>query len=163
MKSGALPLFAGYAAQAGALDVSWVAASVFAGGYLGDEARFFAVRRYGVAAIESRPRFANALLKAKKLLDRYGVAYIFLYRYPKGLRTVGALPVGLTDIPWLRFTTLNAASAALWTSILVGSGYLFGETIRYAVSDNWGMFSIALLGVFLLLSFIVWRRVVQTD
>ena len=138
-------------------------ASVFAGGYLGDELRFFAMRRYGADAIESRPRFAKALQNAKKLLDRYGVAYIFLYRYPKGLRTVGALPVGLTNISWSYFTTLNAASAALWTSILVGSGYLFGETIRYAVSENWGVFSVALLGTFLLLFFIVWRRVVKTD
>lgn len=163
MKSGALPLFAGYAAQAGALDVSWVAASVFAGGYLGDEARFFAIRHYGAAAIESRPRFSNAFKKAKKLFDRYGVAYIFLYRYPKGLRTVGALPIGLTNISWCRFTALNAASAALWTSILVGSGYLFGESIRYVVNDNWGVFSVALLGTFLLLSFIAWRHLVKTE
>lgn len=145
------------------MDVSWVAASVFAGGYLGDEARFFAMRRYGAAAITSRPRFARALLKARKLLDRYGVAYIFLYRYPKGLRTVGALPVGLTDISWPRFTTLNAASAALWTSILVGSGYLFGETIQYAVTENWGIFSVALLAVFLLILYMAWRRVMQAD
>ena len=137
-------------------------ASVFAGGYLGDELRFFAMRRYGADAIESRPRFAKALQNAKKLLDRYGVAYIFLYRYPKGLRTVVALPVGLTYISWSRFTSLNAASAALWTSILVGSGYLFGETIRYAVSENWGVFSVALLVSFLLIFVIAWRRLINS-
>lgn len=39
LKSGSLPLFGGYAAQAGALDVALVAVATFAGGYLGDELR----------------------------------------------------------------------------------------------------------------------------
>lgn len=117
------------------------------------------MRRYGVAALESRPRFAIALLKAKKLLEKYGATYIFLYRYPKGLRTVGALPVALTDIPWLRFTLLNATSAALWACTLISAGYFFGETIRYAIDENWGLFSVALLGAFLLITFFFWRRV----
>jgi len=162
LKSGALPLFAGYAAQAGALDVTWVAVAVFAGGYLGDEARFFVMRRYGADALASRPRFAKALETGKKLLKRYGVAYIFLYRYPKGMRTIGALPVGLTDMSWPRFTLLNASSALLWVTILVGAGYLFGETIESAVSENWGMFSVALLVVFLLLGYFAWRRVMKS-
>lgn len=38
LKSGALPLFGGYAAQRGMLDPFLVASVAFAGGYLGDEA-----------------------------------------------------------------------------------------------------------------------------
>lgn len=74
LKSGALPLFAGYEAQAGALKVGVVAVCVFAGGYLGDEARFHAVRWFGVRAVESRPHFARALATVRRLLDRYGIA-----------------------------------------------------------------------------------------
>ncbi len=48
LKSGSLPLFAGYAAQTQALDLSLVLAVTFAGGYLGDEARFFIARRTGM-------------------------------------------------------------------------------------------------------------------
>jgi membrane protein DedA with SNARE-associated domain len=40
-----LPLFAGIAAQAGTLDVVAVAAASFAGGTLGDEARYWTARR----------------------------------------------------------------------------------------------------------------------
>ena len=159
LKSGALPLFAGYAAQSGALDVGLVLATAFAGGYLGDEARFFFMRRYGAAALASRPRIAGALQRGRALLERYGTAYIFLYRYPKGLRTIGAPPFGLTSITWPRFTSLNAASAALWAAILVGSGYIFGETIEYAVKENWGLFSVALLAMVLLFFALAWRRV----
>lgn len=158
-KSGALPLFAGYAAQAGALDPAVVAASTFAGGYLGDEARFFLARRYGVSSLEDRPRFAQGLATTRAMLDRYGAAYIFLYRYPKGMRTIGAFPVGLTDIPWLRFTVLNATSALLWTALLVGAGYLFGSIIEEAVAQNWGVWSVALLGAFALCILAAWWRI----
>jgi len=157
-KSGALPLFAGYAAQAGALDIVWVAVWVFLGGYLGDEIRFFLVRRYGLGNLMSRPRVAKAISIAKILLDRYGVIYIFLYRYPKGMRTIGALTVALTKIKWPIFSLFNAASAALWTSLLVSVGYLFGETVEQAIQHNWGGFSVLLLIVFFLISYVAWQR-----
>ncbi|TQV72093.1 DedA family protein [Aliikangiella marina] len=161
LKSGALPLFAGIAAHYGALELSAVALFVFAGGYLGDEARFYLVRRYGTGFADNRPKIRKALDTAKRLLERYGYAYIFLYRYPKGMRTVGALPVALTAISWRSFTLINAASAVLWTIVMVGLGYVFGSTIEHAISQNWGGFSIALLVIFLAVSYIAWLKVIN--
>lgn len=157
LKSGLLPLFAGYAAFAGALDISLVLLATFAGGYLGDELRFAVGRRYGASLFNNRPRFRSLLDAAKTLIDRYGAAYIFVYRYPKGLRTVGALPVGLTEMPWLKFSALNAASAATWTIALVGAGYLFGATIEKTIADYWGQISFALLLLFAFVTFIAWQ------
>lgn len=158
-KSGALPLFAGYAAQTGALDVAIVATVTFAGGYLGDEARFAFARRYGDGIARSRPRLNLLLETARVMLDRYDAAYIFLYRYPKGMRTIGALPVGLTDMAWQRFSALNAASALLWTGLLVGAGFLFGAAIRQAAESGWGAASVILLVIFVVASVFAWRRV----
>lgn|GEM_PF-6305181 len=81
LKSGSLPLFGGYAAQAGALDVGLVATVVFAGGYLGDEMRFAVARRYGAGFLASKPRLSALMEKATAILDACGWAYIFLYRY----------------------------------------------------------------------------------
>ena len=96
---------------------------------------------------------------SEQLLKRYGVAYIFLYRYPKGLRTIGSLPVGLTDISWRRFTLLNAASAIIWAILLVGVGYAFGEAIEDAVTQGWGMVSIGLLVISIALIWLGLRKV----
>lgn len=159
LKSGALPLFAGYAAQTGALDLMPVIAVTFAGGYLGDEARFAVARRYGVQFLSRWPWAQRAMVKAQRMMARYGTPYIFLYRYPKGMRTIGALPVGLGDITWTRFTALNAASAALWAGLMIGAGYLFGASIERAVADNWGVASVALLAGFVILTVIAWRRI----
>lgn len=159
LKSGSLPLFAGYAAQAGALDVAGVVAASFAGGYLGDEARFALARRYGDDLAKGRPRLARFMENGKRLLAHYGVAYLFLYRYPKGMRTIGALPVGLTDMHWPVFSALNGASAALWAGLLVGAGYIFGQQIERAVASNWAAGSVILLAAFLALTGLAWWRV----
>ena len=145
LKSGALPLFGGYAAQQGVLDPVLVSVAALAGGYLGDELRFGVARRYGTAWVTGRPRLASWMERCERLLERYGVAYMFLYRYPKGMRTIGALPVGMTDISWRRFTLLNAASAIVWAILLVGVGYVFGEAIETVVAKGWGLASVILL------------------
>jgi len=161
LKSGSLPLFAGIAVHYGALDLGFVALAVFGGGYLGDEARFNLVRRYGTGFADKRPRLAKALRTAKYLLERYGTAYVFVYRYPKGLRTVGALPVALTNISWQNFTLLNAFSALSWTFVMVGAGFMFGGAIEYAVSENWGLVSVILLIIFLFISYLGWKKIAQ--
>jgi membrane protein DedA with SNARE-associated domain len=159
LKSGSLPLFAGIAAHMGALNLALVAAAVFFGGYLGDELRFYLGRKYGVENLSSNPRYQKSLHTAKLLLDRFGKVYIFLYRYPKGMRTIGSLPVALTDMSWRVFTMLNFASALTWTFALVGSGFLFGSALENIVGDNWGLFSVGLLVVFILITYLAWRYV----
>lgn len=161
LKSGALPLFAGIAAHYGALDLYIVAITVFLGGYLGDEIRFYLVRRFGISFADKRPKLANALNTAKLLLERYGRAYVFIYRYPKGMRTVGALPVALTSITWRNFTVLNALSALTWTLLMVGAGFIFGEALEYTVGENWGVLTVALLLIFLIVSYIAWLKLTK--
>jgi membrane-associated protein len=157
-KSGSLPLFAGYAAHLGALDVALVSAATFSGGYLGDEVRFQLARRHGAAWLARRPRFSAAVARATGLLERHGRLYLFAYRYPKGLRTVGAFPVGLTTMPWSTFTGLNAASAGLWTLVMVGLGYGFGPWIDRMVERGFAFVSVALLALFVGTTVVLWRR-----
>ena len=158
MKSGILPLFAGYAAQVGALDIVIVASATLAGGFLGDEIRFWVARNYGIGFLEKKPRLRKIADHATRMLERYGTAYIFIYRYPKGLRTVGALPVGLTSLSRSKFTVLNFASAALWTNILIGGGYAFGNLIEQSIAGTWAVFSLLALMVFIGIVFFILKK-----
>jgi membrane protein DedA with SNARE-associated domain len=150
LKSGWLPLFASYAAYLGALQVELVAFSTFLGGYLGDEIRFYAAKTYGVSWMKRSGTLIRLFEKAKILVEKYGVTYIFIYRYPKGLRTIGALPMGLTDLSWKKFTLLNMSSAGLWVLIMVGGGYFFGKRFEVLGIENLTAISILLLCVFLI-------------
>ena len=161
LKSGILPLFAGFAAYEGALDVDVVLVATFAGGYLGDELRFAVARRYGPSVASRWPRLQKAIRQARSLMARYGALYVFIYRYPKGMRTIGAIPVGLGEMPWIMFTCLNAASAALWTSVLVLGGYFFGDLISSSSERGWLVLSFLFLAVFSTAAYAAWRRVSQ--
>jgi len=158
LKSGVFPFFAGMAASSGILDVAAVAMATFLGGYLGDEVRFFIARRYGHKLSIRTPRLQRALKITRALMDKYGAAYMFVYRYPKGMRTIGALPVGLTDIQWFRFTCLNAASAGVWATLLVGAGYLFGAQLADVMENGWSLFSVVLLAAFCIAGWLMIRR-----
>jgi membrane-associated protein len=158
LKSGSLPLFAGMAAGAGALDAGLVALAAFSGGYLGDEARFAVARHHGHRLRPASGRWAATYARAVALMQRYGAWYIFLYRYPKGMRTIGAFPVGLGTMPWRRFTALNAASALLWAGLLVGGGYLAGTAIEQAALTGYGTAAVVLLGLAVGGMVLLWRR-----
>lgn len=157
LKSGWLPLFAGYAAFAGALNVWAVALVCLAGGYLGDELRFHVARKYGVRWIHNKGRLQALFIHASELASRYGLRYIFFYRYPKGLRTIGALPIGLTSMPWSVFTLMNASSAVIWVTLLVGGGFTYGATFEAIGMQNLTALSLLLLGIFLISLYRVWR------
>jgi membrane protein DedA with SNARE-associated domain len=60
---------------------------------------------------------------------------------------------------WSVFTILNFASALTWTFVLVGSGFLFGSALENIVGDNWGLFSVGLLAVFVFITYLAWRHV----
>ena len=159
LKSGALPLLAGMLAHSGALEVVPVLAASFLGGYMGDEARFFVARRYGDKLFASRPRWRAYVERATQVMERHGTAYVFLYRYPKGMRTIGALPLGLSEISWMRFTLLNAASAALWSGVLVGLGFFLGDQLAEAAESWWGTASVVLLVIFLIAGWFAFRTI----
>ena len=157
LKSGSLPLFAGYAAHTGVLDLMWVASAAFAGGYLGDECRFAFAKAYGDRWTHQPTWFGRLFRHAQNLANRYGKAYIFMYRYPKGLRTVGALPIGLTAMKWRQFTMLNASSALLWVLIMVGGGYSFGGTLDALGASSFTAFTLLLLLIFFVALAQAWR------
>jgi membrane protein DedA with SNARE-associated domain len=159
LKSGALPLFAGVLVSSDALLALPVIGATFLGGYLGDEVRFFVARRYGDALQRRWPKTKTWIARGNRLLGKYGVAYIFLYRYPKGMRTIGALPIGTGVMRWPVFTMLNAASAALWCAVLVGAGIVFGNSITEMIENGYGFVSVGLLVVFVALGWLALRRI----
>jgi len=159
VKSGALPLFAAIFVSTNDLALAPVVIVSFLGAYLGDELRFFLARRYGAIWVKKWPRFGVLIDRGKLLMEKHGHSYIFLYRYPKGMRTIGALPVGFGTMPWRRFTVLNAASALLWVTILVGTGVGFGLGIVSAVETHWGWLSIAALGLFVAVGWLALKKI----
>ena len=64
------------------------------------------------------------------MMERYPVGFIFAFRFLYGLRTISPVTIGTSEVPTRLFVAVNAVSAACWTSIFIGIGYLFGEAFQ---------------------------------
>jgi membrane protein DedA with SNARE-associated domain len=153
-----LPLFAGYAVQLEALAYWPTVAAVWAGGFAGDELRFWLARRYGSALFDQMPRIKSGVERAALVVDRHGWWLAFVYRYPHGIRGVAAFAFGLSRLPRLRFTALNFVSAGLWANATVGAGYAFAHLSDQALGEAATQFALALMVVFLGLAWLLSKQ-----
>lgn len=128
-------LLAGFAAFQGYLELHNVIAVAILGGFLGDQAFFFAGRHYGEAVLARFPKHRAAADRAKALLLKYDLPIILGIRFMYGLRIVLPFVIGTTKIPALRFQALNLVGAAIWASSGASLGYLFGDAIEYMLGD----------------------------
>lgn len=144
IKSGAMPLFAGVLVAADALLLWPVVIAVFCGAYLGDELRFYIGRHYADSIQQKWPKTRKVFSTGKLLMENYGRWYIFLYRYPKGMRTIGALPLGFSKMPYQTFLFLNVTSIMIWGMVMVGSGLFLGKQAQDFGQNYYGLISIIL-------------------
>jgi membrane protein DedA with SNARE-associated domain len=153
-----LALFAGYAAQGGALGYEQALAACWAGTFLGDVLRFWVGRRFGTRWLRGIPRLQRAVETAARLADRHHVWMILIHRYPRIIRNVAGFAYGASALSWPRFLVLNFIGAGLWAGITVSVGYGFGFVSEKTMTDALSVFGIAMLVAFLALTWFLTRR-----
>lgn len=151
-------LFAGYAAQAGALGYEQALAACWAGTFMGDILRFWVGRRFGTRWLRGIPRLQRAVETAARLADRHHVWMILIHRYPRIIRNVAGFAYGASALSWPRFLVLNFVAAGLWAGITVSVGYGFGFVSEKTMTDALSVFGIAMLVAFLALTWFLTRR-----
>ena len=153
-----LALFAGYAAQAGALGYEQALAACWAGTFAGDMLRFWVGRRFGTRWLRGIPRLQRAVETAARLAARHHVWMILIHRYPRIIRNVAGFAYGASALSWPRFLVLNFIAAGLWAGIAVSVGYGFGFVSEKTMSDALSAFGIVMLVAFLALTWFLTRR-----
>lgn len=153
-----LALFAGYAAQAGALGYEQALAACWAGTFAGDMLRFWVGRRFGTRWLRGIPRLQRAVETAARLAARHHVWMILIHRYPRIIRNVAGFAYGASALSWPRFLVLNFIAAGLWAGIAVSVGYGFGFVSEKTMSDALSVFGIVMLVAFLALTWFLTRR-----
>jgi membrane protein DedA with SNARE-associated domain len=156
-----MALFAGYAVQLGVLDLKLTIVHCFAGSFLGDVFRFWLARRYGERLLARWPRVTNGAATVKRLVDRHALWLPLIHRFPYGIRGLGAFAFGLSKMPWSLFLLLNLAGAALWAMSIVLAGYAFGKVSDKVLGDTVSGLSVAMLVVFLAMSWVLSRKLEQ--
>ena len=151
-------LFAGYASSTEALDLGTLVVVVWTGGFLGDAFRFWIGRRFGNQWLSPFPRIHRTSQTVVQLVDRYYVWLILFHRYPHGIRGVAGFAFGMSRLPWSIFLAFNFVAAGLWSAAILSAGHAFGHISEKLMSDAFSGFGMVMLIVFLLLSWILSRK-----
>lgn len=105
------------------------------GAFIGDTfffilGRSFADHRY-VVRLRKRPGFRRAF----RLLNTHPDIFVLSNRYVYGMRLVGGVAAGLSNIPAPRFVILNAISSVIWAVLFSTIGYVFGLGAEHFVGQ----------------------------
>jgi membrane protein DedA with SNARE-associated domain len=135
LEGESLLLLAGVAAHHGYLSFPVVVAVAFVGGTLGDQIGFFVGRRYGESLLGRWASLEAPATRVRLLIDRHAGLLIIGVRFMYGLRLIGPVAIGMSDVPARKFVVFNLIGAALWAIGVSSAGYLFGQAIEWLIVD----------------------------
>ncbi|MBB6411004.1 DedA family protein [Mesorhizobium sangaii] len=96
------------------------------GAFVGDTFFFILGRSFAdhpyVVRLRKRPGFRRAF----RLLNTHPDIFVLSNRYVYGMRLVGGIAAGLSNIAAPRFVILNAISSVIWAVLFSTVGYVFG-------------------------------------
>lgn len=137
------------------------ALAAFCGATLGDTALFLIGRRFAqrpwVRRLRGRPGFE----RADRLVREHPGLFVLGNRFLYGMRLVGGVAAGLTEMALWRFALLNALSALVWALLFSTLGYLFGLGARQLLGRALHAHErplLALLMVLAVVLFALWMR-----
>ena len=125
----------GFAAHRGYLHLPWVVLAAFIGSLMGDQLFFFLGRWHSQKVLTKRPLWRGRVEKAQKLIGRYRISFIVVFRFLYGLRTVAPFVIGMGNVPVPLFVFLNAVGAMVWAIAVGTGGYLFGNALEIFIGD----------------------------
>lgn len=126
-------LAAGAAAARGYLWLPMIIAVAAFFGFLGDQIFFFVGRRYGRNLVAHFPSLQPKVARVSALLERHDAPVILAIRFLYGVRTVGPMAIGMSQVHWIRFLTFNLIGAAVWATAVASVGYGLGRGLTGVV------------------------------
>ena len=103
---------------------AYVAAAL--GAFVSDCLFFLLGRRFAshpiVAQLRTKPGFSHA----NEMVRAHPNIFVFGNRFVYGMRLVGGVAAGLSEISAVRFVIINALAAVIWTAAFFALGYFFG-------------------------------------
>ena len=81
------------------------------------------------------PRMAPNAERVNRMLMRHHAWLIVGVRFMYGVRIVGPMVIGMSDVSARRFLFFNLIGAAIWAVVISGAGYMFGHTLKWLLAD----------------------------
>ena len=119
----------------------WILAAIFlAGAILGDSANFEIGKRIG----PKMPFIKKENIeKTEAFFKKHGNKAIVIARFVPIIRTFAPFVAGIGSMHYGQFLRYNVLGAVLWVSLLLGTGYFFGNLP--VIRDHFGIVVIAII------------------
>jgi membrane protein DedA with SNARE-associated domain len=143
------------------LHLGWIIAVATCAATLGDNLGFALGHFGGRPLLDRYATFFRispaAIERGEGIFERYGAEAVFFARFIVGLRVFAGPLAGVLRMHWKRFAIFNLLGAALWVTVISGSGYLFGrhwhELLRAMQRLN-----VAVVVVVVIVGIVLWWR-----
>lgn len=148
----------GVSASQGHVHLTWIFLLVVGAAIAGDSVGYEVGKHVGPRLLHIRPlrRHQRRLDEARRFLARNGGVAVFMGRFVAFFRAVMPALAGLSEMPYRRFLTFNAAGGLVWGVSFVLLGYLAGNSyaqIEKLVGQGVALVVLAIV----VLGLIVWR------
>lgn len=127
-------LLAGVLARAGLFSFEEAFVVGTAGGFVGDSITYWIGSRFRGRA-NTMKFYIKAKPRVEKLMQKFGIASVFIVKFVYGLRTTSALFWGIAHFGKVRFLVLTLVSCVVWVGVLAGLGFTFATGVEKLIGD----------------------------
>lgn len=129
-------IIAGMFSSWGYLNLPLIMVMAFIGSFSGDQFFFFLGRHRGTLLLNRYKKWQSRVDRIHRLLRRHHDVIILGFRFLYGFRLVTPLILGMNrSIKAGRFMSLNGVSALVWSILVAGGGYFFGQAIQVFLQE----------------------------
>ena len=147
--------FVGFRSNFTYLETFLMAVSGAVGATIGAVLIYFISLKIGRIAIVKLGKYVfvseEKIETAEKWFEKYGIYAVFLGRMAPGVRELISVPAGIARMPIVKFTIFTFLGSLVWSTVLVFSGYLLGNSwseLSDSLSDYFPLLSILTTAIF---------------
>ncbi|MCB0118836.1 MAG: DedA family protein [Anaerolineales bacterium] len=101
------------------------------GSVIGASLMYWAARLGGRPVVQRAAKIfridTRHIQRVEGMAEKYGVGFIFFGRLLPGIRTLVAIPAGLTGLSYPIFAAATFIGSYIWCTIFIGAGYFLGH------------------------------------
>ncbi|RTR31432.1 DedA family protein [Robertmurraya yapensis] len=123
--------YAGYLSYKHVLELLPTFAAAYSGTILGITTTYWIGNKLGLPLIEKYGKWfflkPKHFMKAKLAYEKYGKKMLLFGFFLPGVRQINSYFAGITHVPFCTFVLYAYTGTALWVSVFIGVGYVFGN------------------------------------
>ncbi len=144
-----------------------VYASLMVGDLIGDAVWYYIGHRWGHAFIKRFGKYFSVteegVAKVTRIFHKYRHRILFISKISNGFgfALVTLMTAGMVKIPFWRYLSINVVGQFIWTGLLIGVGYFFGN-LYLGVSSLLGRMSVVAAFILVFWAFMGYKKYLKT-